>query len=128
MRIPVAQQREIARLHFHQPQSARSISRITSVCANSVGEMRKLILASGKNWPDIVDLDDDQWELALGTQNRSIAQRKVSPDWAWVLSRCGWRMRPGNRFGRNGGKNTRTASANLSSTKVTESGWDSNGS
>jgi transposase len=84
MRIPVAQQREIARLHFHQPQSARSISRITGICANSVGELRKRIQTSGKNWPDIVDLDDDQWEEVLGTKNRSVAQRKVSPDWAWV--------------------------------------------
>jgi transposase len=84
MRISVNQQREIARLHFHQPQSSRAISRVTGICANSVGELRKRILASGKNWRDIANLDDDQWELALGTRNRSVAQRKVSPDWGWV--------------------------------------------
>lgn len=59
-------------------------SRITGVCANSVGELRRLIQASGKNWPYIADLDDDQWELALDTKNRSVAQRKESPDWTWV--------------------------------------------
>lgn len=84
MRIPVLQQREIARLHFHQSQSARAISRITGVCANSVGELRRLIQASGKNWHEIAGLDDDQWELALDTKNRSVAQRKESPDWPWV--------------------------------------------
>lgn len=84
MRIPVHLQRDVARLHFHAPQSSRAISRATGVSANSVTALRQSLTASGKSWNELAALDDDEWQTSLGTKNRSIAKRKEEPDWALI--------------------------------------------
>lgn len=87
MRLPVHLQREIARLHFYdETQSSRALARAIGVSANTVRLLRALINKSALPWPHLRDLDDNDWRLALQTTNRSIAQRKPTPDWAWVHS------------------------------------------
>lgn len=84
MRIPIYLQREIARLHFHADLSERAIARTLGLSTRPVSTLRQCITAAGKSWIELHALDDDQWEVALGTHNRSIARRKEAPDWAWV--------------------------------------------
>lgn len=85
MRLPVHLQREIARLHFHDPrQSTRQLARIVNVSPNTAMSLRQQLLACQKTWQELQGLDDAAWRLALGTQDRSIAVRKPAPDWAWV--------------------------------------------
>jgi len=71
MRIPVRLQRDVARLHFHAPQSSRAISRATGVSPNSINVLRQALVASEKSWEELSELDDDAWELALGSQTQS---------------------------------------------------------
>lgn len=85
MRLPIHLQREIVRLHFHDPRrSSRSIAASINTTGTTVGDLRKRLLASGRTEQDLQDLDDDAWVSALGTQDRSIAVRKHAPDWQWV--------------------------------------------
>lgn len=87
MRLPVHLQREIARLHYYDSsQSNRAIGRILGVAPNTVGTMRTILQQSSLPWTEITFLDDDEWCKALGTGNRSIAQRKMAPDWDLVHS------------------------------------------
>lgn len=79
------QQREIARLHFYDPQlSDRAIARTIGISARPVTTMRRALSQATLTWPELSLLDDDQWNGTLGTHNRSIAQRKTAPDWNWV--------------------------------------------
>lgn len=85
MRLPVHQQRDIARMHFYDPtQSHRAIARGLNLSPNTVSTLRGKIVESGLTWNELRDLDDDQWTSALDTKNHSIAQRKLAPDWEWV--------------------------------------------
>ncbi len=85
MRLPVRLQREIARMHFYDPtQSNRAIASGLQVSPNTVSALCSKLKASGLAWSDLRDLDDDAWVDALKTQNRSVAQRKPSPNWEWV--------------------------------------------
>ncbi|WP_042694722.1 IS21 family transposase [Azospirillum sp. B506] len=85
MRLPVHLQREIARLHYYdRSQSSRTIGRSLGISANTVRFMREALLNSSMAWTDLQLLDDDAWTIALGTRNKSIAQRKEAPDWALV--------------------------------------------
>lgn len=85
MRLPVHLQREIARLHYYDSsQSNRAIGRTLGIAPNTVGTMRAALLDCPRPWYELASLDDDVWCQALGTDNRSIAQRKKAPDWDWV--------------------------------------------
>lgn len=84
MRLPIHLQREIARLHFYAPQSSRIIAQMLGLSSNTVAKMRKRLAASGKPWGELQGLDDDQWQQALGTTDRTIAQRKTAPDWTLI--------------------------------------------
>ncbi|HQR56454.1 MAG TPA: IS21 family transposase [Burkholderiaceae bacterium] len=85
MRLPVHLQREIARLHFYDPnQSSRALARATGISANTVRALRERLHQAGLEWDALKDLDDDAWTARLNTKNRSIAQRKEAPDWEWV--------------------------------------------
>lgn len=85
MRLPIHLQREIVRLHFHDPsRSSRSIAAAVDSTGTTVGDLRARLAASGCTENDLRDLDDDAWVTALGTQDRSIAVRKQAPDWQWV--------------------------------------------
>lgn len=84
MRIPAHLQRDIARLHFHAPQSSRAISRITGVSPNSVTKLRIAIARSGKIWSELSELDDDEWQKALYPGQYTAVRRKAEPDWALI--------------------------------------------
>jgi transposase len=82
MRLPVHLQREIARLHFYDPsQSSRALARACGLSPNTVQSMRGVLQTIAKPWPELQSLDDDAWRVALGTEDRSIAQFKPAPDW-----------------------------------------------
>lgn len=84
MRLPINLQREIARLHFHDPkQSNRAIARCVGVSPNSVIALRALLTT--KILPrSLLALDDDAWTAALGNEDRGVARRKEAPNWSWV--------------------------------------------
>lgn len=85
MRIPTHLQREIARLHFHDcQQSNRAFARSLGLSPTTVSSLRKRLRRLEKSWDDLKDLDDIAWEQALGTKNRSVAQLKPKPDWAFI--------------------------------------------
>ena len=85
MRLPIHLQREIARLHFYATsQSNRNIARAVGVSANTLREMRRILKCNRTPAADLLSLDDDAWCSALGTANKSVAQRKKAPDWDWV--------------------------------------------
>lgn len=87
MRLPMHQQREIARLHTHDPsQSDRQIARATGVSSGTVGKLRNRLRACPIAWQTLREFDDDLWQQTLSTRNRSIAQIKPRPDWSWVDS------------------------------------------
>jgi transposase len=84
LRLPIHAQREVARLHFYDPnQSSRAIGRIAGVSTNSVIALRSL-LATRDIPQNLFDLDDDAWTAALGNEDKGVAQRKEAPDWNWV--------------------------------------------
>lgn len=85
MRLAIHLQREIARLHFYDPgQSSRQIARTLGMSPNTVGDLREKLRSTGQDWAHLSELDDDQWCDAIGTTDRSLAQRKPAPDWAHV--------------------------------------------
>lgn len=85
MRLPIHLQREVARLHFYDPtQSSRAIGGTLQISPNTVGTLRTLLQNCQRPWNELESLDDDQWCQAIGTKNRSSAQRKEAPDWEWV--------------------------------------------
>lgn len=85
MRLPIHLQREIARLHFYDTsQSNRTIGSAVGVSANTVRAMRGILENQRAPVADLLALDDDAWCAVLGTANKTIAQRKEAPDWAWV--------------------------------------------
>lgn len=87
MRLPMHLQREIARLHFYDPrQSSRNLASSVNVSAGTVLALREKLLACGRPWEELQQLDDAAWRAALGTQDRSIAVRKPAPDWEWVAT------------------------------------------
>lgn len=85
MRLPTHLQREIARLHFYNPgQSHRAVARASGLSPNTVRSMREALTEANLPWSYLQELDDDAWRAALRTQDHSIAQRKLAPDWEWV--------------------------------------------
>jgi transposase len=85
MRIPIHLQREIARLHYYDPNSSdRAIAGTVGMSPSTIGSFRRMLRKQGHEWSAIEPLDDDQWRDTLGTRDRSIAQRKPLPDWQWV--------------------------------------------
>jgi len=83
MRLPTRLQREIARLHFHDPaKSHRALADSMGLSPNTVASLRKRLQESGQNWDALRILDDPAWQEALGTHNRSVAQTKPHPNWA----------------------------------------------
>lgn len=85
MRLPIHLQREIVRLHFHDPsRSSRSISNALGISTNTVTSLRQLLSKCEVEASALQDLDDDAWTETLGTHDRSIAVRKPAPDWNWV--------------------------------------------
>ena len=78
-------QREIARLHFHDPnQSHRSIAESLEISPGTVSSLRDRLDPLGKTWDELKSLDDAEWERVLGTKNRSVAQSKPKPHWAYI--------------------------------------------
>lgn len=85
MRLPIRLQREIARLHYYCPaQSDRAIARATRLSPRTVGKLRSALKNCQRSWEDLSRLEDTEWCRELGTNNRSIAQRKDAPDWNWI--------------------------------------------
>lgn len=85
MRLPIHLQREVTRLHYYDPsQSSRAIGGTLGISPNTVGTLRALLQGCRHPWNELESLDDDQWCQAIGTSNRSSAQRKEAPDWEWV--------------------------------------------
>lgn len=85
MRLPIYLQREIARLHFYESrQSHRSIARMLGLSPNTVRVFRKQLSVSDIPWTELQLYTDEQWRTTLKTHDRSVAQRKLSPDWSWV--------------------------------------------
>ena len=85
MRLSVHMQREIVRLHFHDPsRSSRSIAGAIGISTNTVCSLRELLSNAALDEAALQELDDDGWTNALGTHDRSIAVRKPAPDWDWV--------------------------------------------
>jgi transposase len=85
MRVPIHVQREVARLHFHDPrQSQRAIAKAASVSSSTAGKLRRKLIDGGHTWADLEALDDDEWSEKLDTRDKSIAKVKTAPDWAWV--------------------------------------------
>lgn len=82
MRLELRYQREIARLHFKDPsRSSREIAKSVDVSPNSVLRMRAQIHAAARTWTQLKDLNDDDWQKVLKTEDHSIAQRKAVPKW-----------------------------------------------
>lgn len=85
MRLPIHLQREIARLHFYDKSlSHRKIGASVGLPHSTVRVMRGLLVASERSWADLQPLADDEWRKVLRNENRSVAQRKLAPDWHWV--------------------------------------------
>ena len=85
MRLAVRLQREIARHHYYDPgTSNRAIGRALHISPGTVGNFRAVLRERSPDWDALQLLDDEHWELALDTVNRSIAVRKPTPDWADV--------------------------------------------
>jgi transposase len=85
MRLAVHLQREIARLHFHDPGiSHRVIAESLGVATSTISYLRAQLRRQPRDWAALQPLDDDDWRNALGTHDRSIAVRKSAPDWRWV--------------------------------------------
>ncbi|TWO64408.1 IS21 family transposase [Caenimonas sedimenti] len=85
MRLPIQQQREIARLHFYDLRTSnRAIGASMQISPTTVGDLRNLLRAQQLTWTDLQALDDEGWRRALKTHDRSIAQRKPIPDWGHV--------------------------------------------
>lgn len=85
MRLPMALQREITRLHFHDPSlSHRALARSLEVSPTTVATMRRYVLQTGLTWTELAELDDPSWRKALQNENRSLAQTKPKPEWAHI--------------------------------------------
>jgi len=85
MRLPIHLQREVARLHFHDPrQSHRALGRACGLSPGTVQAVRTALTRNGQPWSKLQALDDDAWRDSLGTRDRTVAQTKPAPDWQWV--------------------------------------------
>lgn len=85
MRLPIHLQREIARLHYYDPQTSnRAIAATVKLSPSTVADMRGFLRACSTPWAALQLLDDADWRKTLGTQDRSIAVRKPLPDWQEV--------------------------------------------
>lgn len=85
MRLPVYKQREIARLHFYDPsQSNRAIADMFGLAPNTIRSLREKLRENVSNWDAISKLDDDEWCRVVGTDDRTIARRKLAPEWELV--------------------------------------------
>lgn len=85
MRLAIHMQREIARLHYYDPdRSDRIIASTVGISPSTVGTFRRLLRNESHKWSALQALDDDEWRAKLGTHDRSIAQRKPMPEWEWV--------------------------------------------
>lgn len=85
MRLAVHLQREVARLHYYDPQqSSRGIARATGISPNTVRNMRKLLRACPRSWGELAELDDSAWTHALDNKDRTVIQRKPAPDWEHI--------------------------------------------
>lgn len=85
MRLLIHLQREIARMHFYNSSlSDRGIARALGISARPVQTLRRAIRQVSTSWAELSELDDLAWQAKLGTKDRTIAQRKPSPDWEWV--------------------------------------------
>ncbi len=85
MRLPVYRQRDIARFHFYDPEtSSRAIAASTGLAPNTVEFLRKKLRKADITWPELEQLDDDEWQLKLGTKDETISRPKEAPEWSWV--------------------------------------------
>ncbi len=85
MRLCIRLQKEAVRLLLYQPGiSCREVARTIGTSTGPVIKLQNRLNASGLDWNALKELDDDQWQAALKTKNRSIAQRKEHPDWKGV--------------------------------------------
>jgi transposase len=85
MRVPMHLQREITRLHFYDiKQSNAAIARRVNVAPGTVRSMREKIIAAALSGTELSAMDDVEWRTALGTHDKTVSQRKESPDWDWV--------------------------------------------
>ncbi len=85
MRLAVHLQRAIARLHYYDSsQSNRALGSALKISPNTVAAMRATLQKCARPWSELESLDDNAWSQTLGTNNRSIAQRKEVPDWTEV--------------------------------------------
>ncbi len=85
MRLPVHQQREIARLHFHSPNSSsRAIGRATGTSAGAVHSLRKKIRKSERTFLELEALDDDEWLQVFDKNHKTNFVRKEEPDWSEI--------------------------------------------
>lgn len=87
MRLPIRVQRDIARLHFHDPEkSNRCFARSLGISPATVSSLRKRLRPLVATWEELKNLDDAEWERTLGTGNSSIAKGKPKPEWAYIHS------------------------------------------
>lgn len=85
MRLPIALQREITRLHFHDPSLPnRALARTLALSPNTVASMRQHVLQTGLTWSELALLDDPAWRHTLKTEDRSVAKSKPKPEWARI--------------------------------------------
>lgn len=85
MKLEIHHQREIARLHFQDPNRFnREIARSTGISPNTVAAMRAYLQQSSKTWEELEPLSHDEWTAILKNADRSIAKKKPVPDWQLV--------------------------------------------
>lgn len=61
---------------------------MVGVSHNSVKALRKVLVESGRLWPELSLLDDHQWRSVLNNHDKSVAQKKITPDWNWPTNKC----------------------------------------
>jgi transposase len=85
MRLPVHRQRDVARLHFYDPEaSSRALASSVDLAPNTVEFLRKKLRAVDLTWQELEQLDDDEWQDKLETKDKSIAKGKEVPNFVWV--------------------------------------------
>ena len=85
MRVEIRLQREVARLHLHdRAQSHREIAAAVGLSPNTAKKIRNIVDEALRPWDELSSMHDDDWVKTLGTEDKSIAQSKLTPDFGWV--------------------------------------------
>lgn len=84
MKIPVAKQRQIARLLEQHSWSNRTVAAHIQVSHNTVRIIRDQLLILNLTWADLAPLDDEAFTARLGTSSKISSNRKPLPDWEYI--------------------------------------------